>query len=74
MRAESRPTPQSLRLFVYPTRLRALRPLKTPPDESIIFYSSLSIKTSIWGNNFDLRIFFVFETVVEALRKNRSAG
>ena len=60
--------------FRLPTRLRALRPLKTPPHESIIFYSSLSIKTSIWGNSFDLRIFFVFETVVEALRKNRSAG
>ena len=60
--------------FRLPTRLRALRPLKTPPDESIIFYSSLSIKTSIWGNNFDLRIFFVFETVIDALRINKSAG
>lgn len=43
-------------------------------DSANFFYNLLSTNSSICGMSSVLRRFFVFETVVEALRRKRSAG
>ena len=43
-------------------------------SRQIYFYNLLSTNSSICGISSVLRRFFVLETVVDALRRNRSAG